>query len=255
MILQATGANGLDLAACDPSLVFYKGFYYLYYSSAVTTGPKKYQTVIQVARSSNIGGPYLTYTNRSTWENTPLDPKVLIYPLQMHCTQPTGYGAGQQSVIVQNGQLLMWYTDDSVLVGGRPQVKTYMLRSFDPVNWSPDQEAATTLSNEASIDVKYDPSQSQFVMVRVENEFSAGSYLGRAYSSDGLTWSVPQDVFPGAFPAYTHDAGMAGDETGNLVPARTLVGFGAPYGLADVNDWAKWDLYGTYMDSSQVVTE
>jgi beta-xylosidase len=105
--LQATAANGRDMAACDPSVVFYEGFYYLFYSSAVTTGPQLFQTVIQVARSVDIAGPYLTYTQRGTWEDTPSDPQVIIYPLQTHCTNPSGYGAGQQTVVVQNGKLMM----------------------------------------------------------------------------------------------------------------------------------------------------
>lgn len=249
VMLQATAANGQDMAACDPSLVFYQGYYYLYYSSAVTTASKTYQTVIQVARSVSIAGPYLTYTRRATWEKTPTDPKVIIYPLEMHSTQPSGYGAGQQSVIVQNDRLLMWYTDDSVFVTGQPQMKTYMLESADPVSWSPDVTHATNLVNQASIDVKFDSSQSQFVMVRVENEFSPTSYLARAYSSDGMNWAAPQAVYPSEqFPQYGHDAGIAGDETGNLTSPQTMVGFGVPYGLANADNWGHWDLYGAYID-------
>ena len=249
IMLQATAANGKDMAACDPSMVYYKGTYYLFYSSAVTTASGTYQTVIQVARSAAIDGPYLTYTQRGTWENTPRDPQVLIYPLQMHTSQPAGYGAGQQSVIVQNGKLRMWYTDDSIFVGGQPQVKTYMLESADPVVWSPAATNATNLVGQASMDVKYDSAQSQFVMIRVENEFTSTSYLARSYSNDGMTWADPQTVIPSSqFPPYTHDGGIAGDETGNLVPSHTLVGFGVPWDLANVNNWGQWDLYGVWLD-------
>ena len=249
VILQATATNGKDMAACDPSLVLFQGYYYLYYSSAVTTAPQTYQTVIQVARSTAIQGPYLTYTQRQTWEDTPRDPQILIYPLVMHYSQPAGYGAGQQSVIVQNGKLLMWYTDDTIFVAGQPQVKTYMLESTDPVAWTPAATSATNMIGQASIDVKYDPSQSQFVMARVESEFTSGSYLARASSTDGMNWTVPQSVFPASeFPPYTHDCGIAGDETGNLITPHTLVGFGAPYDLNDVNNWAQWDLYGAWLD-------
>ena len=249
VMLQATAANGRDMAACDPSLVFYQEMYYLYYSSAVTTAPKTYQTVIQVARAAKIDGPYLTYTQRGTWENTPKDPQVLIYPLERHSSQPAGYGAGQQSVIAQNGKLLMWYTDDSVFVDGQPQVKSYMLTSADPMSWTPRPGSATNLMGQASMDVKYDSSRSQFVMIRVENEFTANAYLARAYSSDGMNWTEPQSVIPSSdFPPFTHDGGIAGDETGNLVPPPTLVGFGAPWDLADVNNWGQWDLYGVWVE-------
>ena len=51
------------------------------------------------------------------------------------------------------------------------------------------------------------------------------------------------------FPPYTHNPGMAGDEAENIVLPHTLVGFGAPYGLADVNNWGQWDLYGVYVNA------
>jgi len=241
--------NGMDMAACDPSLVFYQGFYYLYYSSAMTTAPQTFQTVIRVARSVNIDGPYATYTQRGTWEVGPPDPQIIIYPMQIQTTNPPGYGAGQQSVIVQNGKLMMWYTDDSLFVAGQPNLQTFMLESTDPVTWTPDPSHATNLINQASIDIKYDPSHKEFVMVKVENEFTSTAYLGSAISSDGINWSAPQTVIPPSeFPVYTHDPGMAGDETGNIVSPHTLVGFGAPYSLADVNNWGQWDLYGVYVN-------
>jgi hypothetical protein len=238
----------MDMAACDPSLVYYQGFYYLYYSSAMTTAPNVFQTIIRVARSRNIDGPYLTYTQRGTWESTPPDPQIIIAPMQIHTTNP-GYGAGQTSVVVQNGKLLMWYTDDSLFINGQPNLQTFMLESTDPVSWTPDPSRSTNLINQGSIDVKYDPSQTQFVMVRVENEFQPNAYLGFSVSSDGVHWSSPQTVIPPSeFPVYSHDAGMAGDETGNIVAPHLLVGFGAPYGLANVNNWGQWDLYGVFVN-------
>jgi hypothetical protein len=169
--------------------------------------------------------------------------------MQIHATEPPGYGAGQTSVVVRDGKLLMWYTDDSMFIDGQPYLQTFMLESTDPVTWLPDASRATNLVNQGSIDVKYDPSQSQFVMVRVENEFQSNAYLGFAVSRDGINWSSPEPVIPSSgFPVYTHDAGMAGDETGNIVSPDTMVGFGAPYGLANVNNWGQWDLYGVYVN-------
>jgi hypothetical protein len=143
----------------------------------------------------------------------------------------------------------MWYTDDSLFVGGQPNLQTFMLRSTDPVTWTPDPSRATNLVNQGSINVKYDASTGKFVMIGVENSFMSNAYLGRAFSKDGITWEVVQTVIPRSeFPPYTHNPGMAGDEMGNIVSPHTLVGFGAPYGLADVNNWGQWDLYGAYVD-------
>ena len=241
--------NGMDMAACDPSLVFYQGFYYLYYSSAMTTAPNVFQTIIEVARSVNIDGPYLTYTQRGTWESGPPDPQIIIYPMQIHTTDPPGYGAGQTSVIVQNGKLLMWYTDDSLFVNGQPNLQTFMLESTDPVTWTPAPSHATNSTNQGSVDIKYEPSHGQFVMVGIENQFQSNAYLTFEVSSDGMNWSMPQTAIPPSeFAVYTHNAGMAGDETGNIVAPHTLVGFGAPYNLSNVNNWGQWDLYGVYVN-------
>jgi hypothetical protein len=115
--LHATALNGMDLSACDPSVVYFQGFYYMFYGSAITTSPNVFQTVIQVARSTDLTGPFLTYTQRRTWEDTPDDPQVIVRPLVTRTQQPSGYGAGQPSVVALNGKLLMWYTDDSVNAG------------------------------------------------------------------------------------------------------------------------------------------
>ena len=58
----------------------------------------------------------------------------------------------------------------------------------------PSATGATSLIGQASIDVKYDPSRAQFVMVPVENEFTSLSYLARAFSIDGINRTVPQSV-------------------------------------------------------------
>ncbi len=246
VILRATGANDNDMAACDPSVVFYKGFYYMYYSSASKTGPKSHQTVIQVARSQRISGPYLTYTQRHTWEPTPKDPQVVVHPLQ---TQTSGYGAGQETVVVHDGKLMMWYDDDSAFVDGKPHPQVFLLESTDPVAWSPAPNHATNLPNQHSIDIKFDPASSQFVMVAVQDQFKETSFLGRAYSKDGMTWSAPENALPSAkFPPFAHDSGLAGDENGNLEKPHTLVSFSSPYDMGAKSEWGKWDLFGAFVD-------
>ena len=255
-MLRATAFNGNDLAACDPSVVFFQGFYYMYYGSANTTGSNSFQTVVQVARSTAIDGPYLTYTQRGTWEDLPDDPQVIIKPLVTRSHAPTGYGAGQPSVVVLNGKLLMWYTDDSeqeaAADGDFTIFRQYMLESSDPVIWTPDPIRQTSIRGQDSPDVKYDATGNRFVVTWVSNMFTNNASLTRAYSSDGLTWGTTQTLNPaGRFPPYTHNAGEGSDETGHLIPAasKTIIGFGAPYSLSQVNSLGNWDLYGVFVDS------
>ena len=248
IMLRSTGANGFDLAACDPSVVYYQGFYYMYYSSSYTTAPNLFQTVIQVARSSNIDGPYLTYTQRGTWEDTPIDPQIIIKPLVTRTQDPTGYGAGQQTVLAHNGELFLWYTDDSI--DPNAGLRTFMLKSTDPITWTPSLTAEINVQEAHSIDVKYDVAKDQYVMTRIINPHNSNSYLTRSFSSDGLSWGAFATIIDAdAFPDYANNVGAVGDEMGNAVPSQTLVAFGAPYGLSVYDNWGQWDLYGVMVDS------
>lgn len=241
IMLRATGANGFDQAACDPSVVFYQGFYYMYYSSAHTTAPNLFQTVIQVARSANIDGPYFTYTQRGTWEDTPNDPQIIIKPLVTRNQDPVGYGAGPQTVVVHNGEIYFWYTDDSIDLDSS---RIYMLRSSDPVAWAPSPNRQISVQAQ-SIDVKFDATRNHYVMTSLVNPHTASACLSRSFSSDGLSWGPPTTIIDvGAFPDYANNVGAAGDETGNTVSPSTLVAFGAQYDLSSYNNWGQWDLYG-----------
>jgi len=250
--LHATAFNGMDLSACDPSVVYFGGFYYMYYGSAITTAPNVFQTVIQVARSTNLAGPYLTYTQRSTWEDTPDDPQVIIRPLVTRTQQPSGYGAGQPSVVALNGKLLMWYTDDSLSVGPPGDFSTFrlfMLESSDAVTWTPDANRQTNIEGQDSPDVKYDSSGNRFVATWVLNMFSTTPSLVRAFSSDGLTWAPQETVIgAGSFPPFTNNAGATADEMGHLVPSRAIVGFGRPYSQSDIDN-GRFDLDGVFLDA------
>ena len=243
VVLRATAANGFDMAACDPSVVFYQGWYYMYYSSAYTTAPNLYQTVIQVARSSALTGPYLTYTQRGTWEDTPSDPEMIIKPLMLRNQDPVGYGAGQQTVLVRNGELLIWYTDDSL--DPDAGLRTYMLQSSDPVTWTPSQQAQINVVDAHSIDVKFDVAKNEYLMTRIINPHRAGAYLTRSFSSDGKIWEAFETLIDvDVFPDYANNVGVEGDETGLAVPGPMLVGFGAPWDLRKNDIWGQWDLYG-----------
>jgi hypothetical protein len=251
-MLHATAFNGMDLSACDPNVVLFQGFYYMFYGSAITTAPGVFQTVIQVARSTAITGPYLTYTQRGTWENTPTDPQVIIKPMKIRTQQPSGYGAGQPSVVVLNGKLLMWYTDDSLFVtqnGDFGPFHLYMLESADPVTWTPDSNQQTNIVGQDSPDVKYDPLHNQFVATWVLRMFTTSTSLGRAFSTDGLHWTAPQTVIgTESFLPYANNAGATGDEAGHLLPSQTIVGFGRPYSQVGINA-GLYDLYGELLDA------
>jgi hypothetical protein len=236
-----------NFAACDPSVVFYQGYYYLYYSNAYQTSPSEFlvQTVIDVARSTKIDGPYQIYTGRGTWESTPKDPKHIILPLVKHSISPSGYGAGQQTVIARNDKLYMWYLDDSLDLTR----KVYMLESADPVSWSPSSSHVIQMNDEPhSVEVKFDPITSKFLMFRILRAHESQSHLGYSRSVDGIHWDpftlISSEI---EFPDFAHNPGTSSDQYGTLLAGTSLIAFGTPYDLSKTDTWGKWDLYGTFV--------
>jgi len=235
-------------AACDPSLVYYQDYYYLFYSNQYQIGSelgnrKATQTTISVARARNITGPYLTYTEKGTWEENPPDVKMIILPQVELRGIRNNYGAGQQTVVVKNGQLYMWYTDDSVHPNEGPRI--YFLKSNDPVNWN-GTPIPTSLARTASVDIKYDLQKDRFVLVRILRSHRRDSSLSTAYSTDGINWKGFRTLVPQTqFPAFAHNVGISSDRQGHLINGEnSIVAFGVPYNLNSQDTWGKWDLFG-----------
>jgi len=251
--LLASAHNGMDQAACDPSVVYFNGYYYMYYGSAYISGPSQYtQTIIQVARAAQIDGPYLTYTQRGTWEQTPLDPQVIIGPLNPRTGGRSTYGAGQPAVIAQGNQLYMWYVDDTVegTLSGQP---VYFLKSSDPVHWSRGPANMTNIRSRSSPSVQYDPGWQKFVMTTILNGQGPSAMLAFSTSPDGSTWTPFQVVWDNSvFPTYSHNVGVSSDHSGNLLPRPAWVGFGTTVGVSgqySTTPVLQSDLYGSWLPS------
>lgn len=236
--------NGHDLAACDPSVVFYQGFYYLYYSSAYKPAKGVAQTVIQVARAAKIDGEYLTYSDRGTWEKEPLDAKIIVYPFHKAATPPeAGYGAGQQSVVVKDGKLVMFYTDDTL--GDRRQY-VYKSESNDPVKWVTDPTQKSNLASVHSPDIKYDAQLKKFFMLRFVDAHTDHASLATYFSANGLNWSAGNVSYvPEIFPNFANNPGVLSNPDGSLIKIeKPFIMFAAPKDPFDtVDHWGYWNMY------------
>lgn len=239
-------------AACDPSLVYYNGYYYLYYTNNYQTAPvlgserTTAQGAVSVARSRQIDGKYLVYTKRGTWEDSPLDVQNVVLPQVERYGSPGSYGAGQQTVLVKDGQIYMWYSDDSPHPGkGLEPIRTYFLSSNNPVSWD-KKPIKTSIVGLNSFDIRYDRKSNRFILIGISNQHTKNSFLVRSESVDGLTWSTPKTLIPeGKFPRFAHNNGVSSDNQGNLVDKEDpIVGFGAPYNLRTWDEWGRWDLFG-----------
>ncbi len=237
-----------ERAACDPSLVRYKGFYYLFYSG------NKYdvQTVNFIARSDSPNGPFAKLTKRGTWEVNAVDPQIILSPLHPSPNSQGWYGLGQPTVIVKDEKLYQWFTDTTEQSPTVQVARIYLSISNDPASW-PTRIPTNVYSG--SVDVKYDREFDQFVMFAIGNEHELGTYITMRTSKDGITWSEPTTVM-GAdkAPPWINNIGVAGLSNGDLIRDQLLMGFGAPYDLnPNYNNncgispvpycWGNWDLY------------
>lgn len=242
MILQSSrlaNAPNTDGTACDPSIVFYDigdgagPMYYLFYGGY----PTGIGGAIYVARSNNLAGPFAKWTMRGTWETDPLDPAIVIRPAKSltgvseQQASATWYGAGEPTVIVHNGQLQVWYYDDTTDYPGQKVAMAFMATSSNGVNWTSTPTHLDDQMPIESVDVKFDPVSQQYVMVDTPNKMVPGAYLERRFSTDGITWSAGDLLCPSGtcFPSYGGNVGMSGDNQGQLLADQTIIGFGSPF--------------------------
>lgn len=237
-----------ERAACDPSLVRYKApgderpYWYLFYSGNALD----VQTLMFVARAEEIGGPYAKWTRRETWEVDATDPQAIIRPLNPKPEKAPFYGAGQQSVVVEGGRLVGWYSDDTTC-GATSCLKVFRTETRDPTRWPRGRATNVTTP---SVDVKRD-GRGGYVMIGIENQHDALAALSLRRSRDGITWGTPEIVCgPGCFPPYTHNAGISGTATGGPDASPPLVVYGGPLDRDPRcgTCWAKWDLFGGILD-------
>lgn len=245
-------SSGDERANCDPSVVRFDAgdgpYYYLFYSG----NRFNVQTVNYVSRAATLDGPFLKWTQRGTWEEQPSDPQVIVAPVTATPDNSGVYGAGQPSVVVRNGVLYQWYTDDTTELPARRQGRVFLRTSRNATEWS---ESRQTNVEAASVDVKYDATRDQFVMFNVANEHQATSYLAMRVSKDGVTFSDSITVCDSScMPDWANNPGISGDDQGHLIGDQVLVGYAAPYDLSSLytNDcnvalwpycWGHWNLY------------
>ncbi len=248
--LVTTGATNRDLSACDPSVVFFNGYYYMYYGSAYRSPNGNKQTVIEVARAATIDGPYRALSQSGTWGATAADPPaILVRPAH---DVANSYGAGQPAVVVAGGKLWMWYTDDTYAY---PHGNILLVRSADPTAWT---QPAVTDARTQNVDVKWSPRTRRYVMFSVD-PVAGQERVRTRFSKDGTTWSpataldgMPND--PASF--FAQNIGVSGDRSGTLAATSILVTYMAPFvgqlrtkagqDLSGKRSRPQWNLYGGF---------
>ena len=238
----------IERATCDPSVVYFDAgdgpFYYLYYSGNAVTR----QTVNFVSRSPSPNGPFLKYTQRGTWEENAADPQIITQSASTGDIPIELYGVGQPTVVALNGQLFMWYSDDTVEYPNPTNNAGQMMRkSVDGIHWGAPQR--TNVAN-FSLDVKWDPTRGQFVMYAVETPPDNRNTTNSIRTSkDGVNWSNPINLCGQSCPQFANNNGASSDREGHLLSDATIFAFAAPTHLNDpanngANNQAIGAIYG-----------
>ncbi|MEI6206152.1 MAG: hypothetical protein WCP20_05170 [Desulfuromonadales bacterium] len=231
---------------CDPSVVYFNGYYYVGYTSTKSADGKVNQ--VFVARCSALPDNVATATcekwNGSGWGGNPQP--IIKYT-------GTGWGKGQPSFVVKDNLLYIYYTD-----GGTKVVTVDATNA----NWPAlvnEAQAATVLTNaEATVtlggkpgpfEAKYIDKFGKFIGLGVSGEFGSGSNIYVYESLDGLSFQpiATSKSYWGAAPLqnFAHNIGISGDSAGHLNAdsAYNFVayGVGLPASQTDAQGYkAKW---------------
>ena len=231
-----TPQNGYDSdSVCDPSLVSYRGMWYLYHTCINTKNPPDGYTNnrICVAVSDSVVGPYYSAT--------------LPVIADLNCTKDwnTAYCVGQPSAVVHPSGtgVLVYYSkvtpQDTV---GPNNGHVHVAFSPDGINFSPF--VAGPVYPQRDVDVKYDRWSKQFLMVQGD---VGSAVLTYSTSPDGKNWSTYSpttrsvDTNPSLPSGGTNNnPGLVGLPDGSFDGMTNVV-----YGSSVTAGWGDWKLYAS----------
>ncbi|MEB2313958.1 MAG: hypothetical protein OZ921_07705 [Sorangiineae bacterium] len=223
------GAYDLD-SACDPTVVKFRGVYWMYYTCINTTSsPDGYHNNrVCVAVSDDVSGPYRKYE------------RPVVEDLGCPSDWNASYCVGQPSAVVADARVYLYYTNAYPGDPGPAPGDIHLATSTDGVQFQPANGGAPVW-NHRDVDVKRDRRSGLFLMV--QGEVDTKQIVWTA-SSDGVHW-LPYDpsrsiAFNTSMPAdgRNHNPGLAGDALGHF-DGMTFVMYGSSY----ESGWGKWHLY------------
>ncbi|CUI15373.1 Hypothetical protein, putative [Bodo saltans] len=231
-----TPQSGYDSnSVCDPSLVSYRGQWFLYHTCINTANPPDGYTNnrICVAVADSVLGPYYSKS----------------YPViqDLNCTKDytAAYCVGQPSALVApDGKgVLVYYSKVTTADTTPPNPgKIYVAYAPDGLTFSPYTDGA--VYPQRDVDVKYDRWSRQFVMVQGDVGSSTLTY---STSPDGIHWSAyaePQRIIstnPNLPSGGTNNnPGLVGLPDGSFDGMTTVI-----YGSSVTVGWGDWKLYAS----------
>jgi len=237
----------VEMSACDPSVVYGDDeYWYMLY----TGGESGYQSVVYLARSKYIQGPYFKYTDLG-WEDEGGKfgkPKKMLSKE----TQEGLYGTGQQTVVKHDGYFWVWFRQSvtPVLSNEIRFAKVEHLTDLDTakihiVKYVDPRDSATKRVFSKPYDqVPY--SMGDVRLIHYGNKPVFKMWVARGYliderilitrltSEDGIVWTFDRNENESDCDKYgykyIHNMGVSGDKYGWIEEnGNYLISFGAPY--------------------------
>jgi hypothetical protein len=224
--------NSYDtMSVCDPSVVQFKGVYFLYHT-CIDTGnpPDGYKNNrICVAMADSIAGPYYLHS-MPVVQNTSCAP-----------TDTAIYCVGQPSAVTFNNSVFLYFTQiNSGNMPGPNAGYVYLATSPDGVNF---RWVDTPVLLQRDVDVKFDRSSQMFYLVQGDVGDTVITY---SYSKDGVHFEPYNRAHAVAtnpnLPSggSNNNPGMASDPDGTF-SGMTWVAYGSSYTVG----WGDWHLYAS----------
>jgi len=222
-------------SVCDPSVVRFKGVYYLYHTCInVEDPPDGYKNNrICVALADKITGPYYTLS------------KPVFTDFTCPSDDSKAYCVGQPSAVNYNqNKIYLYFTNQKPGEPGPNSGYVELAISDDGITFTQVTNDSTPSYSQRDVDVKYDRAGKRFVMMQGD---VGGPNITWATSTDGLIftpYSGSRNVLTN--PSLPHDGtnnnpGVAGLPDGSMGYGSSFVAYGSSYQAG----WGYWHLYRT----------
>lgn len=234
--------------ACDPAIVNGDdGYWYMLYAGNIDN----YNTVVYLARSKNIQGPYEKFSTQG-WDRWAVRPTpVLQKKTNRPANDPSIYGIGQPTIVKKDGKFHVWFAEmDNVnfVYGGRKFSRRYHvavnrlsdLRNVNLDNPSISNIKIDTLKRyERNItedwikrwsmvdfgEVRW--TGSQYEMWILNKYMQEKSYIKKYTSDNAVDWVMDYTYSEGPYN-FIHNIGVSGDMHGWVHNDQYLLSFSGP---------------------------
>ncbi len=234
-VALAAGGRYAAASVCDPSVVKFRGQYFLYHT-CINGGPPDdiappdgyLNNRICVAMADNIAGPYRLYD------------APIIQDLDCPHSPASSYCVGQPAALVWNDEVYVYYTNHRPGDPDPGPGNIFLRKSGNGITFGPVENDGQPIWNRRNVDVKRDRVSGLFFLVQGEVDTVE---IPWATSADGVHFTPfdPSRVLTTnhTFPdesGRNHNPGIASDAEGAF-GGMSFVVYGSTYGVAHTFDW------------------